>query len=87
MVEEGTGARKPRRRIFVRLLIGAGLACCMYFSWTGHLAPPPKPATASEREFSAERAMTHVRAMSRAPHPAGSAENDRVRDYIVEQLR
>jgi hypothetical protein len=48
--------------------------------------PPVVPATAPAANFSAERAMGHVRETARAPHPAGSAEHDRVRDYIVQQL-
>lgn len=40
------------------------------------------PAT----EFSAVRAMAHVRAIAQAPHPVGSAEHTRVRNYLVEQI-
>lgn len=49
--------------------------------------PPPLPATAPPTEFSAERAMRHVRAMAERPHPVGSAENARVREYVVAELR
>ncbi|MFG1794659.1 M20/M25/M40 family metallo-hydrolase [Nocardia sp. NPDC049149] len=41
------------------------------------------PAT----EFSAGRAMRTVTAIAQRPHPIGTAEHDRVRDYLVEQLR
>jgi acetylornithine deacetylase/succinyl-diaminopimelate desuccinylase-like protein len=37
-------------------------------------------------DFSAERAMEHVKIIAREPHPTGSMANARVRDYIVEQL-
>src|SRR5262245_31049440 len=40
------------------------------------------PAT----EFSAQRALVHVRAMALAPHPIGSPENETVRNYLVAQL-
>jgi hypothetical protein len=36
--------------------------------------------------FSAERAMQHVERIAERPHPMGTADHDRVRDYIVEQL-
>lgn len=49
--------------------------------------PVPVPASASATEFSAERALTHVRAIAQRPHPAGSADNARVREYILGQLR
>ena len=52
------------------------------------LVPPRAvPADAPAAEFASGRAVVHVRAMARAPHPMGSAENDRVRDYLVAQLR
>lgn len=48
--------------------------------------PSPLPATAPQSEFSAERAMEHVREVARNPHPTGSAEDSRVRDYISRQM-
>jgi hypothetical protein len=48
--------------------------------------PSPVPATAPDTVFSAERAMRHVEAIAVRPHPMGSADHDRVRDYIMEQL-
>jgi hypothetical protein len=36
--------------------------------------------------FSAARAMRHVEAIAVRPHPIGSADHDRVRDYILLQL-
>ncbi|NGY63165.1 M28 family peptidase [Lentzea sp. NEAU-D13] len=37
-------------------------------------------------EFSVERAFEHLHGIATEPHPAGSAANDRVRGYLVEQL-
>jgi peptidase M28-like protein len=48
--------------------------------------PTPLPASAPPTEFSAERAMTHIQAIARTPHPIGSPANDAVRDYLVAQL-
>lgn len=50
---------------------------------------PPRAATpdAPAREFSAGRAMRDVRAIARAPHPTGSAENARVRAYLTRRLQ
>ena len=51
-------------------------------------APPaPVPASAPAEVFSAERALVQVLAISRAPHPLGSAEHDRVRDHLVAALQ
>jgi hypothetical protein len=53
-----------------------------------YLVPPAVvPASAPATEFSAERAIENLRIIARAPHPTGSIENARVRDYIVEQLK
>jgi hypothetical protein len=49
--------------------------------------PAPVPASAPATEFSAERALAHVREIAQRPHPIGSPDNARVRDYIVAQLR
>jgi hypothetical protein len=48
--------------------------------------PAAVPASAEVGEFSAERALVHLNAFANAPHPLGSAEHDRSRDYLVAQL-
>jgi MFS family permease len=49
-------------------------------------APPPLPSTAPESEFSAERALIHVREIAAVPHPLGSAADADARNYLVGQL-
>ena len=51
--------------------------------------PAPVPASAPPSAFSAERAMAHVEQIAQRPHPVGSADHARVRDYLagaIEQL-
>lgn len=50
---------------------------------------PPRPVAsdAPANAFSAKRAMEDIAAISRAPRPTGSAENARVRAYLVDRLR
>ncbi|MGZ3467305.1 MAG: M28 family peptidase, partial [Gemmatimonadaceae bacterium] len=52
------------------------------------VALPPRtvPATAPDTAFSAERAMRHVAQIAQRPHPMGTADHDRVRDYIIGKL-
>src|SRR6478735_8348065 len=52
------------------------------------VARPPAavPATAPDTVFSAERAMRHVAQIAQRPHPMGTADHDRLRDYIIGQL-
>lgn len=49
-------------------------------------APEPKPATAPQDDFSAERAMAHVREIARVPHTVGSPAGHQVRDYLTAKL-
>ena len=37
-------------------------------------------------EFSADRALIYLDVIAREPHPIGSSEHDRVRDFLVTQL-
>jgi len=48
--------------------------------------PQPAPASAPPSEFSAERAMAQVEQIAQRPHPVGSADHARVREYIVGTL-
>src|SRR5438067_2243246 len=48
--------------------------------------PAPVTATAPLQDFSAERALAHVRAIARAPHPTGSSENKLAAQYLLAQL-
>jgi Zn-dependent M28 family amino/carboxypeptidase len=48
--------------------------------------PAPVPAGAPASEFSAERAMAHVEEIAQRPHPVGSADHARVREYLIGTL-
>lgn len=50
---------------------------------------PPNAASvdAPGGDFSAARAFDHVEAIARAPHPMGSAEIARVREYLASELQ
>jgi hypothetical protein len=50
------------------------------------LPPAAVPASAPATEFSSGRAMGHLRAISRQPHPMGSAAHVEVRGYLVREL-
>jgi hypothetical protein len=49
-------------------------------------APEPAPATAPADQFSAERALVHVREIAGVPHVLGSPADAAVRNYLVAQL-
>jgi len=82
-----TPPRVPRRGpglpsiVALILLVGFTLAGLM-------LGGPPEaaPATAPATEFSAFRAMAHVAEIAQRPHPVGSADHARVRDYLATTI-
>ena len=73
--------------VVTRAATASGLAVLCAISVLRVTRPPsPVPATAPDTVFSAERAMRHVEAIAVRPHPMGSADHDRVRDYIMAEL-
>jgi hypothetical protein len=66
--------------LFVFVGLGAGLLALREGT------PAALPASSPEQVFSADRALLHLQAFATAPHPIGSPEHDRVRDYLVSQF-
>jgi hypothetical protein len=86
-MEPGEEKVKVTATRLARCALAGGLAL-----WAAiGLWPPsrvaPAPAGAAAGEFSAERAMAHVRAIAQRPHPVGSPDHDRVRDYLAGAFR
>lgn len=50
---------------------------------------PPKPSSLSapESDFSSVRAMLHVRQIGAKPHPTNSRESEKVREYLISQIK
>ena len=73
----------------MRSLIAAlgTLAAALLIAFLASQPPAVLSASAPPKVFSAERAMADVRAISRAPRPTGSAENERVRTYLASRMR
>ena len=57
--------------------------------WAVLAATPPAPlgVDVSATAFSSSRAFADIEAISRAPRPTASAENARVRAYLLARLR
>ena len=75
-------------RLEVGLSVGTFLcSLCIIFVSVYRLHPSNVvPASAPLTEFSADRAMEHLAALSNKPHPVGSEEHARVGEYIRSQL-
>jgi peptidase M28-like protein len=69
----------------VRVGLAVALLAIAWVAARPVVPPEIVPASAPETAFSAERAMRELRVVAREPHPAGSAAQAQVRDYIVEQ--
>jgi Peptidase family M28 len=92
MVHDGSGTdevkaartiRRPQAILgsigFVTVVLGLALR--------SQSPPDVLPADGPSFAFSAARAMKHVEAIAREPHPIGSAAEEPVRAYIMEELR
>lgn len=75
----GGGFRGP-----LTLLVLAVLALVSSQWWA---LPSTAPANAPDTAFSSARAMTQVVELARRPHPPGSPEHERVRGWLVDELR
>jgi peptidase M28-like protein len=73
---------KGATAFLILIFLAAALFACLYFEHP----PSPVPASAEPQQFSAERALVHLNAFASAPHPLGSTEHDRSRDYLMAQL-
>src|SRR6266849_6361259 len=69
-----------------RLAIALWLISLLWLGVASVEPPPVVPEIAPATEFSAARAMRHLRVIAAKPHPVGSLENQKVREYLVEQL-
>src|ERR1017187_9464038 len=72
--------------VFSRGALTGGLALWTAIGFIPLSRPDPLPASAPLTEFSAGRAMTAVRAIAQRPHPVGSADHDRVREYVLGEF-
>ncbi|TCZ80918.1 M20/M25/M40 family metallo-hydrolase [Paenibacillus albiflavus] len=69
------------------LIVVVIFALYITLSFIQDSSPRPLSESAPATEFSAERAMKHVKAIAQAPHPTGSDENDQVMAYIQSQMK
>lgn len=83
MGDSATGAN-PFRLVAALLAVIAATGVLAVLAF----APPaPVGADAPPAEFSAGRAEAHLRQIAIRPHPIGTADNDRVRQFIADTAR
>src|SRR5580700_5575130 len=76
----------PPYGLLVPLLTWTFILLLVFVSTTALKPPQPLAAMAAPAEFSAERALIHVRAIAQAPHPIGTDADSAVRSYLLTQL-
>ncbi len=80
------GSSTGLRQTWHAWLAVAAVVLISYLIWTQTGPPPELPGGARPEFFSLSRARRDIQEIARVPHPVGSPENARVRDYIVRQL-
>lgn len=75
-----------RRPLDMLIVAGGVIAGAVASTLAGHL-PPVAPAGAPATGISAARALPDLRFITAAPHPTGTPDHDRLRDYLVDRLR
>jgi uncharacterized protein (TIGR03435 family) len=70
-----------------RYAVLAGLVLWIAISLIPLPRAEPLPESAAPQEFSASRALDQIRAIAQKPHPLGSDEHQRVRDYLIAEMR
>ncbi len=58
----------------------------IYISFSSLMPKEGTPASVPETEFSTERALVHLKEISKAPHYIGTDEHRRVREYLLREL-
>jgi len=78
---------KDKNHISINIIIVLAVIISAIYSL--YLFSPPQAVSkdAPLSSFSAERALKHVREMCQRPHPIGTEEHRRVREYIVSEAR
>lgn len=86
--KEETGGKGPGRS--GRLAGALGLIAWLAICGSAGLSPLWLPATSgtdmADTEYSASRALQHLKSLAAAPHPIGTPEHRAVRAYIVREL-
>ncbi len=68
-------------------MLGCAVTVAAALALVCYRAPAPAPASAPASEFSATRALEHLRVIAAEPHSIGMAHHARVRQYLVATAR
>ena len=74
------------KNVLIFILLLSVVAATIWISFLQFRSPEVLPHNASIEQFSAQRAMNHLKEFAIKPHPIGTKEHDRVRDYLMTAL-
>src|SRR5580700_795056 len=73
--------------VFVRAMLSIAIIVTAWFvAIRQNMPPDPMRSNAPASDFSSGRALEHVRNIAQRPHPTGSSDNARIREYIFAEL-
>lgn len=84
--EKNTFARQKFSDSLLSLITLLFLIALFFLSFYANMPPAAVSTDAPASEFSSGRAMQHIRAIAQSPHPVGTPEHAKVRDYILNEL-
>ncbi len=85
MLKKQLLSEKPHLTVATGVII---VILAMIITGLFHATPPaPLSASVSPSIFSSARAMSTVRHIAQKPHPTGTSENAKVRNYLVAELK
>lgn len=68
------------------IALAAALTGALLLGWLGARTPAPAALDAPAETFSAGRALVDIETIAQRPHPVGTADNARVRDYVKARM-
>lgn len=78
---------KEKKDVLINLVTVLGVLLFVVYNISLFSPPEPLPKEAPLDLFSAQRAMVHIETMCQKPHPMGTTEHKRVREYIISQAQ
>jgi len=75
------------KNILLKLVALAGIIFSVWWGFMVLAPPTPESTDAPNDKFSALRAYQHIKQIAQRPHPVGTDEHRRVRNYLMQQFR
>jgi hypothetical protein len=76
-----------KQNIIQAIIIFVAITVAVFVAIDQTLPPNALPASAPDTEFSAERAIEHIKVIAREPRISGSPGYNNARDYVIGELR